>query len=133
MANDPIDTSGTSVQYVGVDPKASKTWGRANTSRNNPGANAYSGASSLTGKQKADASAVPASKADATLDAVIKGGVKAATDWQTRDVDHSQLPASHGLRSRQSDEGSPGGTVPATTGHSPMADEARRRAERLKG
>jgi hypothetical protein len=36
------------------------------------------------------------------------------------------------MRSRTADAGSPGGTVPSVTGHSPMADEMRRRADALK-
>lgn len=49
-----------------------------------------------------------------------------STGGQTRRVSDTPYKAANsGARS--------GGTVPATTGHSPMADEARRRAERLKG
>ena len=101
---DPIDTTpATATEYVGADPALSKAWGRAHgTGPQNPGANAYGGPSSLTGKQKAGPSAVPATKSDPLLDAIAKGGTaRVAPDWQTRPVDASGRPASFGLK-RQS-------------------------------
>jgi len=50
---------------------------------------------------------------------------------QTRDVSKEPYPSAHGQTRRQADSGSPGSTVPSVTGHSPMADEARRRAAML--
>lgn len=50
---------------------------------------------------------------------------------QTRDVSKEQYPSAHGQVRRSIDSGSPGGTVPSVTGHSPMADEARRRQAAL--
>ncbi len=51
---------------------------------------------------------------------------------QTRDVSKEQYPAVAGHKSRQSDEGSPGGTVPSHCGAA-VDDSAERRADRLKG
>ena len=52
---------------------------------------------------------------------------------QTRDVSKEQYPSVHGQTRRQSDEGSPGGTVPSACGAPVTDDWAARRAERLKG
>ena len=39
------------------------------------------------------------------------------SDWQTRKIGNEQVvPSAHGMKSRQADSGSPGGTIPAKIG-----------------
>jgi hypothetical protein len=110
------------------------------------GANAWGGASSdnpgkTTTSPLADALKAKNAEADGgdLLQRIIERGtargVIADVDLQspqTRDVSRDQYPAAHGQVRRSIDAGSPGGVVPSVTGHSPMADEARRRAAQLK-
>jgi hypothetical protein len=101
----------------------------------------YGGASSINPGERAGPAAIdPMSPGDhpgthdPVMDAVLKGGMKAADaadNWQTRDVDKTQLPAAGNLVKRGIDSGSPGGTVPASCGMvSSDADD--RRAAALK-
>ncbi len=63
------------------------------------------------------------------LSKVIEGGITGKRedhtpsdlDWQRRKVDDTSYPASHGMKSRQAGDGSPGGTIPPTTGYRPSA------------
>ncbi len=64
------------------------------------------------------------------LSKVIAGGVTGrrednitgdAVDWQRREVSDTSYPVAHGQTSRQAGDGSPGGTIPPTTGYRPSA------------
>jgi hypothetical protein len=56
---------------------------------------------------------------DGVLDRVQRDGTaRPAPDWQTRTVSDKGNPAAHGMASRQSNSGSPGGTIPAKIGAS---------------
>jgi hypothetical protein len=113
--------------------------------RTSYGANAYAGRVSVDpGKSVtsplADALRAKAAEGDGgdLLGDIIKhgtarnGSVGEMLAPQTRDVSKEQYPASHGLVKRGLDSGSPGGTVPTSTGSSPMADEMTRRAKALQ-
>ncbi len=113
-------------------------WGRAGDQPGdqNPGKNGYGGASSLSPGQRAPAAKVnPLAPRDAVLDAVIARGTARAgalnDDWQVRRIEDTQLPAAGGLVKRGIDSGSPGGTVPASTGMT-SSDADERRAAALQ-
>jgi hypothetical protein len=70
-----------------------------------------------------------------TIDDIVQHGVarNSSVDLmsaQTRKVDSTQYPASFGLRNRS--DPTQAVKVPSTTGHSPMADEIRRRDAAMK-
>jgi hypothetical protein len=54
---------------------------------------------------------------DGVLQTVINRGARMDDkNFQTRVIDDKGYPAAHGMRSRTSDYGSPGGTIPVKTG-----------------
>ncbi len=114
------------------------SWGRAGDrpQDQNSGKNGYGGPSSLSpGERAPDATIRATAKTDLVLDAILKAGAHGAQvsdDWQTRAVDGKPMPATFGHAKRGIDSGSPGAVVPPVTGHSPMADEATRRAAQLR-
>jgi hypothetical protein len=138
---DPIDTSGTSVEYVGQDPALSKAWGRNHGAGiGNPGGSAYGGPSSLTGKQKAAPSAIPAQNADPALDKVRAGaaqhsniteGLPDLSD-ETRFVPAKGYSPAHGAKGQQAPLASIGkASLPSKLGAS-ADDSAARRASEIK-
>jgi hypothetical protein len=110
-----------------ADQARSTSWGRdSGGPGGNPGKNGFGGPSSLNPGERAGAATInPQAPTDAVLDAVIRGGAHGAQvsdDWQTRDLSdphdnkHGRPPVHPAMASRAADSGSPGGTVPATTG-----------------
>jgi hypothetical protein len=71
---------------------------------------------------------------DAVLDNVIRGSGKrkpseiGGDDWQTRVVDPTPYPTTHGMAKRGIDSGSPGSAVPAKNGNMSSDFDARRAA-----
>jgi hypothetical protein len=114
-------------------------WGRQSY-----GANGYPGPASVEPGAKissplADQLKAKAAEGDAgdLLQTIIEKGTARDSmvdlaSPQTRDVSKEQYPSAHGQVRRSLDSGSPGGTVPSVTGHSPMSDELRRRQAALQ-
>ena len=110
-----------------------RAWGRAGDQPQdqNSGKNGFGLASSLhPGEKGAPATLNPQAGTDAVLEGLQRGGLKALDvqdDWQTRKTKSDAIPTTFGMHKPAA-----GATVPSTTGHSPMADEANRRAAALK-
>ena len=94
-------------------------WGRSEY-----GANADFTPSSLppgVSKNVGDGSGLLAQNQDDILDLVQSQGLARddkPANWQLREIGQHAPPFAHGMSRRTADEGSPGGTIPATTGAS---------------
>ena len=119
----PGPTPAPTKTYVSPDPAQTRVFTPGYGTNSDPGAS-----SAPQGHQRSSALADELRRVNAQSDGgdilggIIAVGTGRSNDSgetmapQTRHVDPTGYPAAHGMKSRQADSGSPGGTVPSKTG-----------------